>query len=131
MKQVETPLCSGTFGSGSPFLSSILVLGFVTFGLRCCSMEAVKQNMFDASIITDRPGGASLMVLPLNLIAQIVSNVSSPLCMLREDRGEKATNPCLCIGRRYRRPRQVMPDMPSPQLHGAPAALPELDPHLV
>lgn len=39
-------------------------------------MAAVNQNMFDASIVTDRPGGASLMVLPLNLIAQIVSNVS-------------------------------------------------------
>lgn len=39
-------------------------------------MANVNRNMFDASIITDRPGGASLMVLPLNLIAQIVSNVS-------------------------------------------------------
>ncbi|KAJ5152204.1 hypothetical protein N7492_010499 [Penicillium capsulatum] len=38
-------------------------------------MATVNQNMFDASIITDRPGGSSLMVLPLNLIAQIVSNV--------------------------------------------------------
>jgi hypothetical protein len=34
--------------------------------------------MFDASIATDRPGGASLMLLPLNLIAQIVANVSYP-----------------------------------------------------
>jgi hypothetical protein len=40
-------------------------------------MAAVNRNMFDASIATDRPGGASLMLLPLNLIAQIVSNVSS------------------------------------------------------
>lgn len=39
-------------------------------------MAAVNQNMFDVSIANDRPGGASLMVLPLNLIAQIVSNVS-------------------------------------------------------
>ncbi|KAJ5279654.1 hypothetical protein N7478_005026 [Penicillium angulare] len=38
-------------------------------------MAAVNRNMFDASIITERPGGASLMVLPLNLIAQIVTNV--------------------------------------------------------
>ncbi|KAJ6102785.1 hypothetical protein N7486_005212 [Penicillium sp. IBT 16267x] len=38
-------------------------------------MAAVNQNMFDASITIDRPRGASLMVLPLNLIAQIVSNV--------------------------------------------------------
>lgn len=41
-------------------------------------MAAVNQNMFDASITIDRPRGASLMVLPLNLIAQIVTNVSSP-----------------------------------------------------
>ncbi|KAJ5945698.1 hypothetical protein N7454_002537 [Penicillium verhagenii] len=38
-------------------------------------MAAVNHNMFDASITTDRPRGASLMVLPLNLIAQIVTNV--------------------------------------------------------
>lgn len=42
-------------------------------------MAAVNQNMFDASIAADRPGGASLMLLPLNLIAQIVSNVSAPV----------------------------------------------------
>lgn len=41
-------------------------------------MAAVNRNMFDASIATERPGGASLMVMPLNLIAQIVSNVRSP-----------------------------------------------------
>lgn len=39
-------------------------------------MAAVNQNMFDASITTDQPGGVSLMRLPLNLIVQIVSNVS-------------------------------------------------------
>lgn len=39
-------------------------------------MAAVNRNMFDASIATDRPGGASLMRLPLNLIVQIVLNVS-------------------------------------------------------
>lgn len=39
-------------------------------------MVAINQNMFEAGITADRPGGASLMVLPLNLIAQIVSNVS-------------------------------------------------------
>ncbi|KAJ5101925.1 hypothetical protein NUU61_004147 [Penicillium alfredii] len=38
-------------------------------------MAAVNRNMFDASIATERPGGSSLMVMPLNLIAQIVSNV--------------------------------------------------------
>lgn len=46
---------------------------------RCRIMAAVNQNMFDASIAADRPGGASLMLLPLNLIAQIVSNVSAPV----------------------------------------------------
>lgn len=45
---------------------------------RCRIMAAVNQNMFDASITIDRPRGASLMVLPLNLIAQIVTNVSFP-----------------------------------------------------
>ncbi|CEJ58763.1 hypothetical protein PMG11_07409 [Penicillium brasilianum] len=45
-------------------------------------MAAVNRNMFDASIAMDRPGGASLMLLPLNLIAQIVSNV--------EDTGDTA-----------------------------------------
>lgn len=42
-------------------------------------MAAVNRNMFDASIAADRPGGTSLMLLPLNLIAQIVANVSSPV----------------------------------------------------
>lgn len=40
-------------------------------------MAAINRNMFDTSIATDRPDGVSLMLLPLNLIAQIVSNVSS------------------------------------------------------
>ncbi|KAJ5966192.1 hypothetical protein N7481_012906 [Penicillium waksmanii] len=38
-------------------------------------MAAVNQNMFGASITTDRPGGGLLMRLPLNLIVQIVSHV--------------------------------------------------------
>ncbi|KAJ5757494.1 uncharacterized protein N7511_006188 [Penicillium nucicola] len=38
-------------------------------------MATVNQNMFGASIGAEPPGGASLMVLPLNLIAQIVSHV--------------------------------------------------------
>ncbi|CAI7593393.1 unnamed protein product [Penicillium glandicola] len=37
-------------------------------------MATVNQNMFGASI-TQPPGGAQLMVLPLNLIAEIVSHV--------------------------------------------------------
>lgn len=49
-------------------------------------MAAVNQNMFDASIAMDRPGGASLMLLPLNLIAQIVSNVSFPSVLVIDDR---------------------------------------------
>jgi len=50
-------------------------------------MAAVNRNMFDASITTDRPGGVSLMKLPLNLIVQIVSNVS-----LSPPLSEKATH---------------------------------------
>lgn len=38
-------------------------------------MATVNQNMFGANIGAEPPGGASLMVLPLNLIAQIVSHV--------------------------------------------------------
>jgi hypothetical protein len=38
-------------------------------------MATVNRNMFGASI-TEAPGGAQLMVLPLNLIAEIVSHVS-------------------------------------------------------
>jgi hypothetical protein len=38
-------------------------------------MAAINQNMFEAGITTDRPRGASLMLLPLNLVAQIVANV--------------------------------------------------------
>ncbi|KAJ5312579.1 hypothetical protein PENANT_c007G06227 [Penicillium antarcticum] len=38
-------------------------------------MATVNQNMFGANIGAEPPGGASLMVLPLNLIAQIVSYV--------------------------------------------------------
>ena len=45
------------------------------------AMSAVNQNMFATGIPMDCPGGASLMVLPLNLIAQIVSYVSSPPIM--------------------------------------------------
>lgn len=42
-------------------------------------MATVNRNMFGASI-TEPPRGAQLMVLPLNLIAEIVSYVrgSSP-----------------------------------------------------
>ncbi|KAI2789948.1 hypothetical protein POX_d05449 [Penicillium oxalicum] len=38
-------------------------------------MAAVNQNMFAANVASDRPGGVSLMLLPLNIIAQIVSYV--------------------------------------------------------
>lgn len=37
-------------------------------------MATVNRNMFGANI-TEPPGGAQLMVLPLNLIAEIVSHV--------------------------------------------------------
>lgn len=56
-------------------------------------MAAVNQNMFDASIATERPRGALLMVLPLNLIAQIVSNVSS-LSPRKTRTRENADNTC-------------------------------------
>ncbi|KAJ5208018.1 hypothetical protein N7449_002397 [Penicillium cf. viridicatum] len=35
-------------------------------------MAAINRSMFDTSIATDRPDGVSLMLLPLNLIAQIL-----------------------------------------------------------
>ncbi|EAW13179.1 uncharacterized protein ACLA_016250 [Aspergillus clavatus NRRL 1] len=38
-------------------------------------MAAVNRNMFDASITTEQPHGASLLVLPLNLIALIISHL--------------------------------------------------------
>ncbi|KAI9928135.1 hypothetical protein MW887_002168 [Aspergillus wentii] len=38
-------------------------------------MAAVNRNMFDASIMTDRPHEGSLMVLPLNIIALIISHM--------------------------------------------------------
>ncbi|KAL2865143.1 uncharacterized protein BJX67DRAFT_383137 [Aspergillus lucknowensis] len=41
-------------------------------------MAAVNSNMFNASITTERPQGASLLVLPLNLIAQIVACLDDP-----------------------------------------------------
>ncbi|KAE8349752.1 hypothetical protein BDV28DRAFT_140533 [Aspergillus coremiiformis] len=41
-------------------------------------MAAVNRNMFDASVTTDRPRGGSLMVLPLNLIAFIISHLDDP-----------------------------------------------------
>lgn len=40
-------------------------------------MATINRNMFEAGITTDRPRGASLMLLPLNLVAQIVANVRS------------------------------------------------------
>ncbi|KAL3459065.1 hypothetical protein BJX64DRAFT_291608 [Aspergillus heterothallicus] len=41
-------------------------------------MAAVNANMFNASIALERPQGASLLVLPLNLIAQIVACLDDP-----------------------------------------------------
>ncbi len=42
-------------------------------------MAAVNRNMFDACVATERPQGPSMLVLPLNLIAQIVGCVRIPL----------------------------------------------------
>ncbi|KAL4889594.1 hypothetical protein BDV59DRAFT_186145 [Aspergillus ambiguus] len=41
-------------------------------------MAAVNRNMFDASVTTECPREGSLMVLPLNLIAFIISQVDDP-----------------------------------------------------
>ncbi|KAL2837967.1 hypothetical protein BJY01DRAFT_251196 [Aspergillus pseudoustus] len=41
-------------------------------------MAAVNSNMFNASITIERPQGPSLLVLPLNLIAQIVACMDDP-----------------------------------------------------
>ncbi|GAQ09819.1 hypothetical protein ALT_7140 [Aspergillus lentulus] len=40
-------------------------------------MAAVNRNMFDASITTERPHGASLLVLPLNLLALIIAQLDN------------------------------------------------------
>ncbi len=83
VRELFAPGCSlsvrllEAFGN-APAPSSIFPVDAVPRA-RCRIMAAVNQNMFDASIAADRPGGASLMLLPLNLIAQIVSNVSAPV----------------------------------------------------
>ncbi|KAL2815187.1 hypothetical protein BJX63DRAFT_420532 [Aspergillus granulosus] len=41
-------------------------------------MAAVHSNMFNASITIEQPQGASMLVLPLNLIAQIVACLDDP-----------------------------------------------------
>ncbi|KKK19889.1 hypothetical protein ARAM_000462 [Aspergillus rambellii] len=41
-------------------------------------MAAVNRNMFDACVAVERPQGASLLVLPLNLIALIVASLDDP-----------------------------------------------------
>ena len=40
-------------------------------------MATVNRNMFDATVTADQPGEASLMVLPLTLIAKIISHVGA------------------------------------------------------
>lgn len=40
-------------------------------------MATVNRNMFDATVTADQPGEASLMVLPLTLIARIISHVGA------------------------------------------------------
>ncbi|GFF71330.1 hypothetical protein IFM53868_00535 [Aspergillus udagawae] len=40
-------------------------------------MAAVNRNMFDASITTERPHGASLLVLPLNVLALIIAQLDN------------------------------------------------------
>ncbi|KAE8154939.1 hypothetical protein BDV25DRAFT_146717 [Aspergillus avenaceus] len=41
-------------------------------------MATVNRNMFEATVTTDRPRKGSLMVLPLNLIAFIISHLDDP-----------------------------------------------------
>ncbi|KAI9367405.1 hypothetical protein BJX61DRAFT_528577 [Aspergillus egyptiacus] len=41
-------------------------------------MADVNRNMFDACVVSERPQGPSLLVLPLNLIAQIVACLEDP-----------------------------------------------------
>ncbi|KAL4802122.1 hypothetical protein BDV18DRAFT_147546 [Aspergillus unguis] len=41
-------------------------------------MAAVNRNMFDATIAFERPHGPTLLILPLNLIAQIVARLDDP-----------------------------------------------------
>lgn len=47
-------------------------------------MATVNRNMFDATVTADQPGEASLMVLPLTLIAKIISQVGAIPCILFE-----------------------------------------------
>lgn len=49
-------------------------------------MAAVNRNMFDASVSADPPHarGATVMILPLNLIAQIISHVRRCLSALSQ-----------------------------------------------
>lgn len=81
-------------------------------------MATVNQNMFGASI-TEQPRGAQLMVLPLNLLVEIVSHVGIahrfPL------------SPNSSTGERHWRPRPTMPNMSRVKLHGAPAAIQQPD----
>ncbi|KAL4782219.1 hypothetical protein BJX76DRAFT_296676 [Aspergillus varians] len=46
-------------------------------------MAAVNQNMFDACVAIERPQGPSMLVLPLNLIAQIVTCLDDPADLAR------------------------------------------------
>ncbi|KAJ9221840.1 hypothetical protein DTO027B5_4593 [Paecilomyces variotii] len=48
-------------------------------------MAAVNRNMFDASVSADPPHarGATVMILPLNLIAQIISHLDNPADLAR------------------------------------------------
>ncbi|CBF71665.1 predicted protein [Aspergillus nidulans FGSC A4] len=46
-------------------------------------MAAVNQNMFDACVAIEQPQGPTLLVLPLNLIAQIVACLDDPSDLAR------------------------------------------------
>ncbi|KAG2417746.1 hypothetical protein HFD88_008965 [Aspergillus terreus] len=55
-------------------------------------MAAVNRNMFDASVTTENPREGSLMALPLNLIALIISHVDDPGDLARLCRTSRVLN---------------------------------------
>ncbi|KAL5363387.1 hypothetical protein BJX96DRAFT_155623 [Aspergillus floccosus] len=55
-------------------------------------MAAVNRNMFDASVTTENPREGSLMALPLNLIAFIISHVDDPGDLARLCRTSRVLN---------------------------------------
>lgn len=111
------------------------------------TMAAVNRNMFDASISADsRPHarGPTLMALPLNLIAHIISYVRvscRPLLSRTADAALCRRLPKLCslttgvltisAAGQCCRPCPRMSHLSRPQLHGPSPALQEPHPHIL